>query len=304
MLFSKKSMDFRFFLFSIIIILSGCRKDTESTVIVNSHQLSIRPVAMARGKLDVESGMLQLSSSIDGKVSSVFVKAGQRVNKGEKLIQLDQVTNSLVQRVSENEVSVIRTNIEGARRQVPVLKEKAQRLKTAALAGASQMQLSDEAHEDLQKKLTEIKILDAELNVAESKADLQRARNELLSINSPVAGTVIKIKTQPGAFMQSGHAEILILPDTPLIVRAELNESFVDAVKVGMQAKIQNDNDGIGIPLPSAHVVWISPVYMQSQLDENAQHPPSRVIECILSFDSVPQARLGQNVLVSFYDKK
>ena len=91
-----------------------------------------------------------------------------------------------------------------------------------------------------------------------------------------------------------------LLPNKPFIIRAELNESYLAGVKVGMKAKVQIDNDSERKDLPTAHVIRISSTFVLSQLQENAQQSPRRVVECILAFDSEPSTLVGQNVVVSF----
>ena len=90
-----------------------------------------------------------------------------------------------------------------------------------------------------------------------------------------------------------------------MIVRAELNESFANAVHEGMRASVALDGD-VGdkaAALPDATVLRISPVFGTAHLQDDAQRGPIRVIECVLAFDQAPpNARVGQNVRVSFHE--
>ncbi|WP_227521855.1 HlyD family efflux transporter periplasmic adaptor subunit [Klebsiella sp. X1-16S-Nf21] len=64
------------------------------------------------------------------------------------------------------------------------------------------------------------------------------ARGAQLDLQAPFAGSIVKLNDQPGTFIPSGQPAALFLPIKPLIIRAELNESYLAGVKVGMQAKV------------------------------------------------------------------
>jgi multidrug resistance efflux pump len=89
-----------------------------------------------------------------------------------------------------------------------------------------------------------------------------------------------------------------LLPDAARIVRAELNESFVAKVVVGMNAQVVTDADS-GKSWP-AKVIRIGEVFGSSKLVEDAQETTdARDVECILEL-STDELRVGQRVQVRF----
>ena len=97
----------------------------------------------------------------------------------------------------------------------------------------------------------------------------------------------------------------MLLPKRPFIVRAEVNESFVTAIREGMKALVTVDADGSAArqEFPAATVLRISPVYGAAKLQDDAQRGPVRVVECVLAFDQPPaNVKVGQNVRVSFHE--
>jgi multidrug resistance efflux pump len=105
--------------------------------------------------------------------------------------------------------------------------------------------------------------------------------------------------------LQSGSPVAVLLPKRPLIVRAEVNESFVTAIREGMKAQVTVDADGSAArqEFPAATVLRISPVYGTARLQDDAQRGPVRVVECVLAFDQPPaNVKVGQNVRVSFHE--
>ena len=91
------------------------------------------------------------------------------------------------------------------------------------------------------------------------------------------------------------------VPSTPPIVRAEVNESYVDALTVGMAATVVSDGGGAERQWP-AHVLRIGAVIGASMLqDDPGQRVEQRTVSCVLAFDRPPaDVRIGQRVLVRF----
>lgn len=282
--------------------LWGCKKDN---VEIATHVFSNQeePVAIARGKTDVEGGLITLSFPLEGVIQKVLVREGQIVQPGQLLMQQDTRMFLTDKSIAESELAIANLQLQGLKEQIPELKQKVERLNMAAQAGASQMQLTDEASNTLKQIQTEVAVAKAQVNLSKNKLSQILARGEQLNLRAPFSGTVVKINAQSGEFLSSSHPLMVLLPNKPAIIRAELNESYLTSVKIGMQAKVQIDSDNQRINLPDAHVIRISPIYMQSQLQSNAQHISGRVVECILEFNTTPPTRVGQNVMVSFYSK-
>jgi len=283
-------------------MLSACNDDAKNVTLKSSVDVK-QPAAIARGKIDVEGGLLTLSFSNAGLVNKVLIKEGQVVEGRQLLLQQDDRIFYADQHVAKSELTVANTQLQGLQEKMPELQKKAKRLALAAEAGAAQMQLSDEVQIALQQAQIDINNAQAERNLAKTKLNQVISRGALLNMHAPVAGTIVKLHAHSGEFMANGQNALVLLPKKPIIVRAELNESYLQSVKVGMQAKVQIDNDSERIDLASARVTHISPVFMQSELQHNNQQSPGRVVECILEFNTPPLTRVGQNVIVSFYDK-
>lgn len=283
-------------------LLAACQDDTSKAKLGSAAEVK-QPAAIARGKIDVEGGLMPLSFSTEGNVTQVLVREGQQVEQGQLLIQQDKRMFDAEKNVSLSEMAVANAELQGLQKQVPELEQKVKRLNLAAQAGAAQMQLSDEAQLALQQLQTEVGTAQAQYNLARSKFNQIKTRGALLDLRAPFAGTIVKLNTHTGEFLTHGQEALVLLPQKPLIVRAELNESFLQSVKVGMPAKIQVDNDNGRVDLATARVTRISPIFIHSQLQDNTQQGAGRVVECILEFSTQPITRVGQNVVVSFYDQ-
>ena len=259
--------------------------------------------AVARGRVDIEGGLLRLAMPRDGIVAEIKVHEGDNVHKGQLLARLDTQPAQLAvdaaqaeQQQAQAQATLLQTRIKAAQ-------QRAQRLASAAAAGAADGQSADDARQAADQLQGELENARAAGTLAAQK--LAAARYELTqrSLNAPVDGQIVSRTIQPGATVStaSGPAFVL-LPDAPRIVRAELNESFVGVVHEGMQAEILDDGGNGGTPL-HARVLRIGAVFGASTLEEDPMvRSTTRSVECVLVFDQTPPAslRIGQRVLVRF----
>lgn len=262
-------------------------------------------VAVARGKIEVEGGLLELSPAVAGVVQQLAVKEGQAVQRGQVLLRLADDPLRAETAVAESEAQLAKARQKARAARLPQLKQTLARWQAAAREGAADAQGVDEATQALRDAQAEVDVAAAEALVAERKLEQLRAQHKRLELRAPEAGTVVRLATHAGSQAVPGTAAVVLLPQRPLQVRAEINESFVAAVREGMQATVVLDADGASPQaLPAAHVLRISPVYGTARLQDDQQRGPVRVIECVLAFDQAPAAavRVGQNVRVQFHE--
>ncbi len=275
--------------------LSACSKSTDVDIPPSKPAAG---AAVARGRVDVEGGLLALSASRDGNVVAVNANDGDRVKQGDVLMQLDQRQTDLVVAAAQAEVEQSRAQAAVLAARLPPLAQQARRLIAAAADGVATGQSADDAR-------NAVVVLQAELAAAQSGTDIARQHltaaqfeRDQLSIRAPIAGRIVGRAVQVGdrVAAQSGKELFRVLPDRPLIVRAELGEAFVDAVRPGMRAEVIADaNPGTSL---AAHVLRVGQVFGAARRgDDPQQSPDARVVECVLTLDS-GSLRIGQQVLV------
>lgn len=269
-----------------------------------AHAPAVSPyAAVARGRIDVEGGLVKISVPREGVVTDVKVREGDRVRKGQLLATLDTEPAKLAVGAAEAEQRLAQAEAALLEERVKAAADRAQRLATAAAAGAGDEQSADDARETSRQLQGELENARAAAALAAQKvagARYELARRRVLS---PVDGEVVRRLIQPGAYAAAqGGPAFVLLPRVPRIVRAELNESFVRAVSPGMRAEVADDS-GSGMPTLPAHVVRIGSVFGPSALEEDPLvRANTRTVECVLAFDRPPpaSARIGQRVLVRF----
>lgn len=293
---------------ALALATAGCSpsRDVPSVIPAAAAQAGGNaPVAMARGKIDVEGGLLELSVATAGTVQQIAVKEGQAVQRGQLLLRLADDAARADLAVAESEWQLAQARHKARQARLPTLRQTLARWQAAAREGAADAQSVDEAAQALRDEQSETEVAAAEAVVAQRKVEQLRAQHRRFELHAPEAATVVQITTHAGANVQPGTPALVLLPRQALIVRAELNESFVGAVREGMHATVVADSDGgsAAAAFPNATVLRVSPVYATARLQDDAQRGPIRVIECVLSFEQAPaQAKVGQNVRVSFHE--
>lgn len=259
--------------------------------------------AVARGRIDIEGGLLKLSMPRDGVVAEIKVHEGDHVHKGQLLAMLDTKPAQLA--VSSAQAEQQQAEAQGKLLQVRLkaAQQRAQRLAAAAAAGAGDGQSADDAREASQQLQGELDNARAASAMAAQKLDAARYELAQRSLLAPVDGQIVERLIQPGAAVSSqGGPAFVLLPEEARLVRAELNESFVGVVHEGMHAQVVDDS-GSGAPTLSAHVQRIGTVFGPSALEEDPMiRANTRTVECVLVFDQPPPAslRIGQRVIVQF----
>jgi multidrug resistance efflux pump len=259
--------------------------------------------AIARGRIDIEGGLLKLTMPSEGIVQSVNVHEGEQVKKGQLLAQLDQEPAKLLldSALAEQQQATAQASVLEDRAKAAELR--ASRLEQAAKAGAGDTQSADDASDAAQQVQGELASAKAAIALATQKVTSARYQLSLHSLLAPIDGQIVQRMVQPGASVSPAAGPIFVmLPDAPRIVRAELNESFVGVVHDGMAAEVDDDS-GSGMAPLKAHVLRIGNVFGASTLEDDPQvRANTRTVECVLAFDQQPATplRIGQRVVVKF----
>lgn len=257
-------------------------------------------VAIARGRVDVEGGLIHVGATRDGVVSEVRGNVGDDVKAGDVLVVLDPKAAQIALDAVRAEIIAATAQVNLLRARAPGLRVRAARVAEALQAGASSGQSADDARQALAELNAEIAV--AEAGVATAKQKLRAAEYEVeaRTLRAPVAARIVARTTHVGDAVSAQGASDLVelLPDKPRIVRAELNEGFVAKVQVGMSAEITSDAS----PGKTwrARVIRIGDVFGPSKLTESTQEPTdTRDVECILQLDD-NELRVGQRVQARF----
>jgi multidrug resistance efflux pump len=256
--------------------------------------------AIARGQVDVEGGLIKITTPRDGVIAELHGEPGSSVKAGDLLAKLDAHQAELNAGIAKADLDQAQARAGALRTKLAGVKSRADRASEAAQAGAATQQAADDAKQALAELTAEIGEADAAVEGARQKLKQARHEVEVLFLHAPVDARVVARTTHltDVVSVQGNTALFTLLPDAPRIVRAELNEAFVAKIAVGMGADITAEDGSDKVY--KATVTRIGDVFGPSKLTEEAQEvSDTRDVECILRLES-DALRVGQRVQVRF----
>jgi len=162
-----------------------------------------------QGKIDAEENVMAYPQA-QGTITAIYVKAGQRVSKGQTLVQLDN--------------SVLKQQLAQGEAQIELNKTLYERQKN----------LWD------QKIGTEVQFLQAKTTLQTSlkQQDVLKQQSAFYSIKSPINGTVETMDLKLGQNAGPGITGINIVNDNSLKVKANVPESYAASVRTGNKVNV------------------------------------------------------------------
>lgn len=262
-------------------------------------------LAVARGQVDVEGGMVLVAARADGVVATVAVTQGERVKKGQALATLDPRAARIAVAAATAEIAgaqAQRDELEVARRQAG---QRTPRIEAAAKAGAASGEAADAARVAVATLDAKLAAAAAALDAARQKLAAAQLGLDATTLRAPVDGTVVTRQIAIGQTVSAAATQPLfeLLPERPRIVRAQLDADAADVIHAGMRAEVVRDS-GEG-PVYVAKVLWVGQVLQSASLTRD---PLARAVandvDCTLELvapasGTVP-LRIGQRVLVRF----
>ena len=172
-------------------------------------------IVITQGKLEPISGVIPIKIPIQGVTSVIYVKEGEKVNKGQLLIELDTEATQAKQN------SLI----------------KSREINKKILDKLSFL-LEEGAVSEVQYLQQQLKLNNLENEIASNNLTLKYQK-----IKAPINGTIFNLIPQkPGYVANTTEPIMEIVPEDNLQARVEINSSKIGFVKVGKEADISIDS--------------------------------------------------------------
>lgn len=162
-----------------------------------------------QGKVDAEENVT-ITSQMPGSVSTILVKAGQRVSKGQLLAELDYSSYVAQGEALKPGLNLAITNF-----------EKQQRLWNQKIGSEIQFLTAKTQKESLEKQLNSINEM-----------------IDMMRIKSPIDGTVDEVYLKLGQAAAPGAPGIRIVNFSKLKAKADVAESYASKIKEGNDVEI------------------------------------------------------------------
>jgi HlyD family secretion protein len=289
-----------------ITLVAGCSSPQAETPPTETVEAAtpVQVETVATGTVVSDSGLtaklapseeVQVSPKMGGKISSLPVKLGQYVTKGQVLFKLDEkdLVNGVKQAEAAYNVSKASLNQAGsssdqglvqaknslkqaetALQDAKVNQQRMQQLFSQGAISAQQMEQAnsqlttaqtsyDNAQQAVQSAGQKTSVQVSEASVQQAQVSLQNAREQLANatVTSPINGYISSVNGAVG--QMAGQQPVVVVVNTnPLLVKANLSEADITKVKVGTTVKVNVQSTGKTI---DAKVSAMSPV-MDTQL--------------------------------------
>jgi RND family efflux transporter MFP subunit len=242
--------------FIVIARVSAKQADEPSQGIeaVRVMRRDIRSVVKATGVIKPMVGAeVRVGSSVSGVVSRLFVRIGNRVEKGELLAELD--ARELVARrdASEAAVRLASANLSYTRADLRRKRE----LNRVQVIAPSEFDLAQQAD-----GIAEQQYRQAEANLRDAVTQLSYGK-----IFAPIAGTVESVSTQEGETVAASFAAptfVTLLDLSRLEVWAYVDETDIGKIHVGQKARFTVDTYG-----DYEFAGKVTAIYPQAQIRDN-----------------------------------
>jgi HlyD family secretion protein len=237
------------------------RRQEGTTVNVETLQKrDLQAIVSASGKIQPQR-LVNISADTIGRVTNLAIEEGQRVQKGQFLLQIDP--RNLTSAVNQTEASLAAARSQMEQLRVSSESAKAA-LKQAQDVFARQQQLWKQGlttREALDTAESQLKMRQAEANAAERQVETQRlrmrqeqaslenARYNLskVRIQSPITGIITRRNIEEGetvvvGTMNNAGTVLLTVADMSVIqAEVEVDETDIPSVQLGQTAKVTID---------------------------------------------------------------
>jgi len=206
----------------------------------------IESTVTAPGEVDPKF-KVNISAHVIGKIEHLYFNEGDTVTKGQKLLELERpafiaATNSVHAQLEMRRVEVTR-----ARAQLETAQQAFNRAQSLLGQGIQAQEAFDQARQNLDNARAGYAA--AQQGVQQTAASLVQAETDLsyTTITSPTTGKVVQLNTRegevviPGTMNNPGSVLAVIADMSQILVEAEVGETEVIGIKLGLSAKIHVD---------------------------------------------------------------
>jgi HlyD family secretion protein len=200
----------------------------------------------ANGRIQAQK-KVDISATIPGQITHLAVEEGDRVRKGQFLLQIDAVNPRAAARSNESSMQALREDLAAAKATLEQSRQDLRRTEGNFKAGIVPKADYDRAQTLV--KTGEAAVLAAQRRVEQAGAALEGARDTLAktTIRSPMDGIVTARRVEEGEVavigVQNSPGTVLLTISDMSVVEAELevDETSIPSVKLGQEARVRLD---------------------------------------------------------------
>ncbi|HKH43561.1 MAG TPA: efflux RND transporter periplasmic adaptor subunit [Thermoanaerobaculia bacterium] len=224
---------------------AGQQKGTK-VYVEEAHREDLGQVVKASGEIDPRV-KVNISAHVVGKIEKLFVEEGDRIEKGQPFLRLEQQAFIAERdrwaaqlRRAETEVRQSQVSLADTRLKL----DRAQKLQAEGILTREQLESSQLAETSAQLHLQ-----DSREAVEQAQANLVKARDDLskTTIYAPLSGRVVKLNAEEGEVVVSGTMNnagsvIGIIADlSEILANVDVDETEIVEIRQGQPAIVRVD---------------------------------------------------------------
>ncbi len=191
-----------------------------------------------------------VSSKVTGRVVSVLIEEGMRVEDGQILAHLDTTNTEASLRLAEAQLASARSGLGETQAQLDLSNLTLARVSRLGTAGAASTAELDQAKAETAGLTARLARQQADISVAERQVAIWKQQIDDAIIRAPFAGVVVAKSAQPGemispvsaggGFTRTGICTIVDMKS--LEVEVDVNESYINRVTAGQPVSVTLDS--------------------------------------------------------------
>jgi len=286
------------------------KRQTGTPVNVEAVQKrDLQAIVSASGKIQPER-TVNISADTMGRVTDLAIEEGQRVEKGQFLLQIDP--RNLSSQVNQTEASLaaarstmeqLRVQAESSKASLKTAQDNYTRQQQLWKGGLTTKEALDNAENQLKMQQSQANAAERQIEVQRNRmqqeqASLENARYNLskVRIQSPIKGIVTRRNIEEGetvvvGTMNNAGTVLLTIADMTLIeAQVEVDETDIPNVSIGQKAKITVD--AIANRTFAGHVVEIGNSPIQAAGSTAASQATNFLVKVKVD-EAIPEVRPG-----------
>lgn len=288
------------------LLSAGCEQESVAPPPAPvSVEASAEAVASAKGRVDIEGGVIRLAARRDGVIAEVLVEEGARVKRGQVLARLDDQTALRNLSLAEREVRQAAQEREKSAVELAAAEREVARLEPLARNETVPRQELDRARDARALAKVAVRTALSGIDTARARQEVAAREVEERKVVAPLDGQVIQRQARPGNGVSTLNVTPLFLfaPDVPRVVRAELEEQHLSVVAPNQAAEIALEADP-GRTWRGAVLRLGRIVGARTPSDDPGEKQDNRVVEVVVSLEGAQGLLIGQRVVVRFLADK
>lgn len=263
--------------FLFLLVMTGCAGDDDdgpeerrtAVTVTDAETREVERLEISVGRLEANAAPA-VAAETSGRVSRIHRDAGDAVEVGELLAELDGQPQRIAVSAAGADVRRLESLLENERRRVQRLVSLAERQSVA--------------QDQLDEARTAVEGFDAQLDEARSRLDDAEYNLDRTRITSPVTGRVQRRHVSAGDFVSAGQVAFELVAPEALRALLPLPEHLQDRIEVGQAVRLS-------VPSRPDEVVEAEISEVRPTVGER-----SRAIELIVELDNPGNWRPGGSV--------